>query len=134
MHSGSRVPELLRQTKVNQEEFVAMTSDSHQEVVGFYVAVDERLAMDVFDTADHLIGQHQNGFDRETAGTEVEEVFERRAEEIHHEDVVFFLLAVISARIVIILIRVRASFVFVSLIIILFRSFTSKLDYECQWK
>lgn len=44
-----------------------MSTDAHEEVVGLDVTMDERLAVDVLDTADHLVGEHQHRFDREAA-------------------------------------------------------------------
>lgn len=46
----------------------------------------------------HLICQHKDCLNSESAGAEVEEVLERWAEQIHDEDIVFFFLAIISER------------------------------------
>ena len=45
---------LLGQTEVDEEEFVAVPADAHEEVVGFDVAVDEVLVVHVLDATDHL--------------------------------------------------------------------------------
>lgn len=97
VHSRTSIPKLLGQPEVDQEQFVAMPPDTHQKVVRFDVAMDERLTMDVFYATDHLIGQHQHRFDGETARTEIEEIFEGRSQQVHHEDVVVLLLAIVSA-------------------------------------
>lgn len=73
-----------------------MSADAHQEIVGLDVPVYERLAVDVLYTADHLISEHQYGFYRETARAKVEQVLQRRTQQIHNQHVVFLLLAIIS--------------------------------------
>lgn len=73
-----------------------MTSDSHKEIVWFDIPVNEGLAMNVLDTADHLIGQHKDCFDGETSRTEVEEILERWTQQVHDEDVVFLFLSIVS--------------------------------------
>lgn len=35
--SGARIAVLLRQSKVNDEQLVAVAANAHQEIVGFYV-------------------------------------------------------------------------------------------------
>jgi hypothetical protein len=45
---------LLGQTEVDEEEFVAVATDAHQEVVGFDVAVDEVLVVHILDATNHL--------------------------------------------------------------------------------
>lgn len=46
------------------------------------VSMNEVLYVDVFDTANHLVGQHQNSLHCKAAATEVEEVFQRGSKEI----------------------------------------------------
>ena len=53
--------ELLGEAKVNQVQHVALFINSHQEVVGLDVAVDEALAVHELDPLDHLIGKHEDG-------------------------------------------------------------------------
>lgn len=97
VHPGSGVSELLGQAEVYEEELIAVPADAHEEVVRFYIAVDERLAVDVLDAADHLVGQHQDSFDGEPAGAEVEQILKRRTQQIHDENIMIFFLAIISA-------------------------------------
>jgi len=82
------VSELLRESKVNDKEFVTVSSDAHDEIVRLDVAVYKVLTVDVLDASDHLVGQHQDGFHREAAGTEVEQVLETRTEQLHDQRVV----------------------------------------------
>ena len=51
---------LFGQSEIDQEELVAVTSNSHQEVVWLYVTMDEVLHMDVLDASYHLVSQHEN--------------------------------------------------------------------------
>lgn len=96
MLTGANVPILLGQSEIDQEQFIAVPADAHQEIVGFDVSVNERFAMHVFDSADHLIGQHENGFDGEATRTKIEEIFQRRPQQIHDKHVVIFFLSIVS--------------------------------------
>ena len=55
MLTSAVIAVLLRQTKVNEEEFVAMTSNTHQEVVGFDVAMNEVFVVHILNSSNHLI-------------------------------------------------------------------------------
>ena len=48
----ARVTVFLRESKVNHVHEVPLLAETHQEVVGFHVAVDEVLRVDVFYAAD----------------------------------------------------------------------------------
>uniref|UniRef100_A0A182QU92 Uncharacterized protein n=1 Tax=Anopheles farauti TaxID=69004 RepID=A0A182QU92_9DIPT len=88
----AEVAVLLRQPEVDQEQLVAVAPDPHQEVVRLDVAVDEVLHVQVLEPPDHLVDQHQHRLDREVPAAEVEQILERRAEQIHHQHVVATLL------------------------------------------
>jgi len=79
---------LLSETEVNDEEFVTVSSDAHDEVVWLDVSVDEVLTMDVLNAADHLIGQHQDSLHSETSRAEIKQIFQTRTEQLHDEGVV----------------------------------------------
>lgn len=55
-----RVAVSLGQAKVNDINLVASLPYAHDEVVRLDVAVDERLAMDVLDPGDELVGEEQD--------------------------------------------------------------------------
>lgn len=84
---------LLGQTKVNNVDLVSTLADAHEEVVGLDIAVDEGLGVDVLDAGDELIGQEEDGLEGELAVAEVEEILERRTEEIKDHSVVVTLSA-----------------------------------------
>ncbi len=52
-----RVTVFLGQTKVNNIDLVATLANTHQEVVGLDVTMDEGLGMDILDAGDQLIGE-----------------------------------------------------------------------------
>ena len=72
----SAVAVFLRETKVDDKQFVAMAPDAHEEIVWFHVAMYEVLVVHEFDTSDHLVGHHQYGFHGESARTKVEQIFQ----------------------------------------------------------
>lgn len=88
------VSELLGQTKVDQKEFVAVTPDAHEEVVGLDVSVDEVFVVNKLDAAYHLVGKHQHRLHGEPSGAKVKEIFEGGTQKVHDEDVVVALGAV----------------------------------------
>lgn len=75
-----RVTVLLGETKINDIDLVASLADTHQEVVGLDITVDERLGVDVFDAGDELVGQQKDRLQRELAVAEVEEVLQTGTE------------------------------------------------------
>jgi hypothetical protein len=79
---------LLGQTEIDNVDLVAALANAHEEVVGLDVTVDERLGVDVLDAGDELVGEQQDGLQRELAVAEVEEIFQRRAEQVQDHGVV----------------------------------------------
>ena len=49
---GFRVPELLRETEIDDVDLITTFADSHEEVVGLGVPANEISRMDVLDTGD----------------------------------------------------------------------------------
>jgi hypothetical protein len=49
---GLQVPELLRETKIDDIDLVATLTDPHEEVVGHDIPVDEVLRVDVLNVGD----------------------------------------------------------------------------------
>ena len=45
----------LCESEVYEKQFIAMSADSHQKVVGFYIAMNEILVVDELNATDHLI-------------------------------------------------------------------------------
>ena len=83
-----RIAVLLGQTEIDHVDLVATLANAHEKVVGLDIAVDEGLGVDVLDAGNELIGEQENGLERELAVAEVEKIFERRAEQIKDHGVV----------------------------------------------
>jgi hypothetical protein len=83
-----RIAVLLGQTEIDNVDLVAALANAHEEVVGLDVTVDERLGVDVLDAGDELVGEQQDGLQRELAVAEVEEIFQGRAEQVQDHGVV----------------------------------------------
>lgn len=61
MCTRAEVSELLGEPKVDHVKLIAMTADSHEEVVRLDVTVDETLAVDELYAAQHLICGQRDG-------------------------------------------------------------------------
>lgn len=79
---------LLGETKVDNIDLVATLADTHEEVIGLDVTVDEGLGVDVLDARDELVRKQEDGLKRELAVAEVEQVLQTGAKEIQHHGVV----------------------------------------------
>ena len=79
---------LLGKTEINHVDLVSSLSDTHEEVVGLDITVDERLGVNVLDTRDQLVGQEQDRLEGELSVAEVEQILQARAEEIENHGIV----------------------------------------------
>lgn len=79
---------LLGKTKVDNIDLVATLADTHEEVVGLDVTVDEGFGVDVLDARDELVRQQEDSLERELAVAEVEQILQTGAEEVQHHGVV----------------------------------------------
>ncbi|KAJ8577597.1 hypothetical protein ON010_g1609 [Phytophthora cinnamomi] len=77
---------LLGQTEVDDVHDLGPLAQADEEVVRLDVAVDEVLRVAVLEAAQQLVGDHQHGLELEAAAAVVEQVLERRAEQVddHH--------------------------------------------------
>ena len=83
----------------NKSYFVGTFTHSHEEIIWLDIPVKEMSWMDVFDTFDHHIKKHQNGFLGEFSVTYREQIFKWWAEKVHDHDVVFtFCETIVSFR------------------------------------
>lgn len=87
---GLRVAVLLGHTKVDDVNDVGGfgRGAANEEVVGLDIAVDEVLLVDGLHPREHLLGDHHHGLGREPAVAVVKQIFETRAEQVDHKDVV----------------------------------------------
>ncbi len=72
------------QSEIDEEDLVTGFIESHTEVIWFYVSMYEVSVVDVFDSSDHLVDDHQDSFEGELSKGVLEEVFERGAHQIHN--------------------------------------------------
>lgn len=79
---------LLSQTKVDDIDLVSALANTHQEVVGLDVTVNEGLGMNVLDAGDELIGKEEHGLQGELAVTEVEQIFQTGTKEVKDHGIV----------------------------------------------
>lgn len=79
---------LFGQSKVNYVDEMRVFSHSHQEIVGFYVAMENVLFVEDLYSLDHLLSDLENGFERESLVAIVEEIFEAGAQDVHEHDIV----------------------------------------------
>lgn len=79
---------LLGQTKVDNVDLVATLTNTHEEVVGLDITVNERLGVDVLDAGNQLISEKQHGLEGEFAVAEVEEILQTGSEEVKDHGVV----------------------------------------------
>ena len=79
MLTSSIIPVFLSQPKVNEEKFVAVSSNTHEKIIWFYIPMNEVFVVYILNSSNHLVSQHQHSLHRESARAEVEEVFQRRS-------------------------------------------------------
>lgn len=85
LSSGGHV--LFGKTKIKDEDSVRVLVDPKSKVVWLDISVDNSARVDVLDTLDHLVGNHEDSFDREFAVHLGESIFKGQAEQVHDHDV-----------------------------------------------
>mmetsp|Transcript_10264 Transcript_10264/g.36488 ORF Transcript_10264/g.36488 Transcript_10264/m.36488 type:complete len:377 (+) Transcript_10264:1-1131(+) len=85
---------LFGQAKVDDVHLVRLLAQSHQKVIRLDVPVNEGPGVHVLYPPEQLVSQHEHRLEREPPVAKVEEVLQRRTEEIHDHDVVVPLDAV----------------------------------------
>jgi len=83
-----RVTVFLGQTKVNNVDLIATLANSHQEIVGLDVTMNEGLGMDILDAGDQLIREKQNCLQGELPVAEVEKVLQARSKKVKDHRIV----------------------------------------------
>lgn len=59
---SSRTHKLLGESEIDNENSVGISSVPDREVVWLDISVDDSSRVDILDSLDHLIGDHQNSF------------------------------------------------------------------------
>lgn len=60
MNERSVVPILLCEPEIDEVDDVRFADGSHEKVVGLNISVEETSRVDVLDSLNHLIGEHQH--------------------------------------------------------------------------
>lgn len=85
----------LGQSEIDKVDHVLLLAEADQEVVRFYVPVEETLLMDVFNSLQHLNAYHQGGLECELAPTVLEQMLKGRSQQVHDQHVVIVLSPVV---------------------------------------
>jgi len=78
----------LCKTEIDDVDLVSTLANTHQEVVGLDITVDEGLGVNVFDAGNELIGEKEDGLQRELAVAEVEKILQTGSQEINDHSIV----------------------------------------------
>jgi len=79
---------LFGKTKIDGIDRVCLATKSNEEVVWLDVTMNEVLGVDVLDTAQQLLGNHQDGLQAELARAKVEQVLQTGSQEVHDHHIV----------------------------------------------
>jgi hypothetical protein len=97
MLQGTGVSIPLAETEINAvDKIPRAASPIGDKVGGLDITMDQMAGMHQFHPLQHLIGDHENGFEAEATSAFVELIFEGGPEEIHDHEVV----AVLGAEVV----------------------------------
>lgn len=82
---------LKKKKKFNHDGHATGRSSLHEKIVGLDVTMNEVFAVDELNAGDELIRKKENCLKAESARAKVEQVFERRAQQLHdhHVEVAF---------------------------------------------
>jgi hypothetical protein len=78
----------LRQSKIDDEDFVGSFVKTNAKIIRFDVSVDEVSVVDVLYPGDHLVDEHEGSFKGKLSESFVEEILEGRAHQIHNKDII----------------------------------------------
>ena len=93
VHSNASVIVLFSETKVDQEKFIAVTTDAHQKVVRLDVAMNKELVVDKLNASDHLVCEHEHRFQCKTSSAKCKQIFKGRSQKFEDKYVVSMFLA-----------------------------------------
>ena len=75
-------------SKINDENFVTRFIESNAKVIRLDIPVNEVPIMNVLNSGDQLINQHQHCFLGELPKSVFKQTFERRTHKIHDQNVI----------------------------------------------
>ena len=86
---GTGVSISLAKTEIDAiDEITGAAASVSDKVGGFDITMNEVAGVHEFDTFKHLVGDHENSFEREATAAFVELVLEGGAEKVHDHQVV----------------------------------------------
>lgn len=85
-------PVFLGQTKVDSVYYVPSSANAHQEVARLDVAMEDVFGMDILDSRDGLVGNEEDGLERELSVAVIKQILEGWAEKLVDKHIVFALL------------------------------------------
>lgn len=77
---GLRISVALSQAKVHNVDNVLVLGQPDEKVVWLDVSVNEVVCVDLFQTLQHLVCEHEYGLERESARAECEQLFKGRTQ------------------------------------------------------
>ena len=87
MRLRERVSVTLAQTQVDDVDEIRLLPQTYHEVVRLYVSVNEQLGVEVLHSQQHLLSQHANSLQSESAVAVVEQVFQTGTQQFHHHHI-----------------------------------------------
>ena len=85
---GARMAVSLRQSEIDAVDEVPRTAPVGDEIGRLDVAMDEMAAVHDLDALEHLIGDHQDGLEAESASAFVELILEGGTQQVHDHEIV----------------------------------------------
>lgn len=87
------------ESEIDGEYFVGISARSDEEIIWFNISVEEMFGVDVLDSLEELVGEHEDCFDAELPVTVIEEFFQGGSKKIHdHNIIIAFCGAVVDVR------------------------------------
>ena len=77
------------QTQVGDIHLVPTLPHAHEEILGFHIAVNDILGMNIREAMKKLVGKHQDCFEGEPTIAEIKQVLQAGSQEIEHHGFVF---------------------------------------------
>jgi hypothetical protein len=85
---GLGVAVLFGKTEVDDVDLVSTLANTHQEIVGLDITVNEGLGMDVLDARNQLVSKKEDCLQRKLSVAEVEKILQTGAKEIQDHGIV----------------------------------------------
>mmetsp|Transcript_44656 Transcript_44656/g.73928 ORF Transcript_44656/g.73928 Transcript_44656/m.73928 type:complete len:348 (-) Transcript_44656:103-1146(-) len=84
----------LGQTEIDDEDHIEIALQTDKKVVRLNVAMNKLKLVHRLDAIQHLLRQQQNRLERESASAKIEQVLERRSQQVHDQHEILLFLTV----------------------------------------